>query len=98
MSEGTWSEGLVPTSPSPRVLLPEELPPGSPWPWPRFIDCVLLAEVIGSEGSGAGRILVTRTDDELHRVVVGESSPEDAMWREWSANPPVLRRLSQWRR
>ncbi|MCY1059555.1 hypothetical protein [Nannocystis sp. SCPEA4] len=83
---------------SPRVLLPEDLPPGSPWPWPRFIDCVLLAEVIGSEGSGAGRILVTRTDDELHRVVVAEGSPEDAMWREWSAKPPVLRRLSQWRR
>lgn len=83
---------------SPRVLLPEDLPSGSPWPWPALIYWVLLAEVVGSEGSGAGRILVTRTDDELHRVVVAEGSPEDAMWREWSANPPVLRRLSQWRR
>lgn len=81
----------------PRVLLPRHLPPGCPWPWSDFVSFVLFAEVLGVEGTGVARVLLTRVDGTLHRVPVAEDSPWETLWRAWEANRPELPTLAQWR-
>jgi len=83
---------------SPRVLLPEDLPDGAPWPWAAFLFNVLLADVEGIDGAGEGRILRTIVDDEVHFVGVPEGSPWDTLWRWWCHQPPTMRPFSQLRR
>ncbi|MCB9706955.1 MAG: hypothetical protein H6711_34260 [Myxococcales bacterium] len=79
----------------PRVLEPADLPPGMPWPWPDLLYHVLLAELVGVEGAGAERVLLTRVDGTTHRVQVDEGSRWERLRRAWSAAPPRLRRLSE---
>ena len=83
---------------SPRVLLPEDLPDGAPWPWAAFLFNVLLADVEGIDGAGERRILRTIVDDEIHSVGVPEGSPWDELWRWWCHQPPTMRPFSQLRR
>lgn len=83
---------------SPRVLLPADLPPDTPWPWGGLVYLVLLADLEGLEGRGEQQILRTRLDDETHRVSVPEGSPADHLRRWWSARPPALRPHAQWLR
>lgn len=75
---------------APRVLTPAALPAGAPWPWADLLFHVLLAEVVGVEGAGARRILLTRIDGTTHRVLVAEGSPWDALLQSWRAAPPRL--------
>lgn len=83
---------------SPRVLLPEDLGAGTPWPWAEFVSSVLLADVEGSEGHGEQRVLLTCLDGQRHRVRVPEGSSEEALWRWWTAHPPAMRPYAQWYR
>lgn len=83
---------------APRVLLPEDLPPGAPWPWFELLFSGLLAEVVRTEGAGPQQIVVTRLDGEPHRFQIPAGSEWDRLWQQWRAAPPAMRPYAQWHR
>lgn len=82
----------------PRVLLPEDLPPGAPWPWPSLIFLGLYADAVEVAIEGAGRSIDARLDGERHHLREPHGDRWDALWRAWQAGPPALRPYAEWLR
>lgn len=82
----------------PRVLLPEDLPRGSEWPWPDLLFHALYADEVRVTAEGRARVLETRLDGETHRLREHRGERWDALWAGWQAGSPPLRLYADWLR
>jgi hypothetical protein len=75
---------------SPRLLRPEDLPPGRKWPWIDLIEHGLFADAVLERVRERDRWLVTTSvGGETHRLQLYDE--DDALLTWWHAAPRVLR-------